>query len=168
MFSVGEFVVYGTNGICEIKDITTLNLNECDTEKKYYVLEPIRARGNHSFVPVDSDKVQLRRVIGRNQAEELIDEIPKIDGIECIDDKSRENKYKELVKQCECREWVRIIKTIYLRKQERVAQGKKMTATDERYMRLAQDNLYEELGFALGMDKNKMEDYIAYQIDHKK
>ena len=49
-----------------------------------------------------------------------------------------------------------------------MAQGKKMTATDERYMRLAQDNLYEELGFALGMDKNKMEDYIAYQIDHKK
>lgn len=167
MFDVGEFVVYGTNGICLIKDITTLNLSGCDSERKYYVLESIRKKGNQSFVPVDSDKVQIRRVIAKAEAQELMDEIPMIDGIDTRDDKVRENTYKELVKLCECREWIRIIKTIYVRKQERVARGKKMTATDERYLRLAQDNLYEELGFSLGLDKDKLETYFTDCLHRK-
>ena len=71
-------------------------------------------------------------------------------------------------KLCDCRQWISIIKTIYIRKQERSAAGKKLTATDEKYLRLAEDNLYGELGFALNKDKDEMEAYITERINSRK
>ena len=62
---------------------------------------------------------------------------------------------------------IRIIKTIYLRKQDRFAKGKKVTATDERYLRQAEENLYSELSILLGVPKNDMEEYITVRLDRK-
>ena len=52
-----------------------------------------------------------------------------------------------------------------LRKKQRSEQGKKSTATDERYFKLAEDHLYSELAFALGKDKNEMRQLICDTID---
>ena len=43
--------------------------------------------------------------------------------------------YKEAMKSCDCKEWVRIINTVLKRKEERLAQGRKMSACDERYLK---------------------------------
>ena len=51
-----------------------------------------------------------------------------------------------------------------MRKQERLAQGKKTTAMDERYLRLAEENLYSELSLALGVPKEEMEAYITKRM----
>ena len=69
---------------------------------------------------------------------------------------------------CEPVEWVKIIKTLYKRTRDRISQGKKITATDERYLKLAEDSLYSELGFALGRDKEEMPDYIKRRIGEQK
>lgn len=44
-------------------------------------------------------------------------------------------------------------------KMSRLKQGKKITATDERYLRMAEGNLYSELSIALGIPESGMEDY---------
>ena len=100
----------------------------------------------------------------KEEAEELIDSIPEIDELWVSNDKLREEKYKETMKSCECRDWIKIIKTLYLRKQERIAQGKKTTAMDDRYLRLAEENLYSELSLALGIPKDGMEEYITKRM----
>ena len=51
---------------------------------------------------------------------------------------------------------VAIIKMIYQRKEKRLAQGKKCTATDARYFQLAETLLYMELGVALGKPKQEV------------
>ena len=48
--------------------------------------------------------------------------------------------------------------------QERQAQGKRATAMDEKYLRLAKDNLYSELSLALDIPKEEMEGFIADRI----
>lgn len=45
---------------------------------------------------------------------------------------------------------------IYQRKEKRLAQGKKCTATDVRYFQLAENLLYMELGVALGKPKQEV------------
>lgn len=45
---------------------------------------------------------------------------------------------------------------IYQRKEKRLAQGKKCTATDTRYFQLAENLLYMELGVALGKPKQEV------------
>lgn len=47
-----------------------------------------------------------------------------------------------------CGNLVKIIKNMYLRRQERISSGKKATVLDDRYFKLAEDKLYSELVFA--------------------
>ena len=45
-----------------------------------------------------------------------------------------------------------------------IAQGKKVTAVDERYMKVAENELYGELSLTLGVPREKMEDYIKERL----
>ena len=102
------------------------------------------------------------------EANQLIDEIPEIEQLWVTNDKLREEQYKQAVKGCDCRQWIRIIKTLYLRKQERLAQGKKVTTIDEHYLKLAENQLYGELSVALGKKKTEMADFITQRISRLK
>ena len=79
-------------------------------------------------------------------------------------EKLREAQYKECMKSCDCKEWIKIIKTLYLRKRARSAQGKRITSTDEKYLRMAEDYLYTELEIPLGIPKARMEAYIGERV----
>ena len=56
------------------------------------------------------------------------------------------------------------MKALYLRKQERIALGKKTTAMDDRYLRMAEDYLFSELSFVLGVPRDEMEGYITRRM----
>lgn len=166
MFKIGEYIVYGHNGICKVEDITYLDMSGADKDRLYYVLLPVNTNGGKLYSPVDSNKIKSRKMLTSEEANQLIDEIPKIEQLWVTNDKLREEQYKEAVKGCDCRQWIRIIKTLYLRKQERLAQGKKVTTIDEHYLKLAENQLYGELSVALGKKKGEMADFIAQRIGH--
>lgn len=164
MFEKGSYVVYGSSGICKVDDIAFLNMPGCDCSKQYYVLSSVSSKGTKSFLPVDNTKVVLRDLISETEALSLIEEIPEIKEIGINNDKAREEKYKQLLRSCDCRDLVCILKTIHLRKRARVAIGKKITVTDDRYYRLAEEYLYSELGMVLGKEKHEMESFVAQKI----
>ncbi len=164
MFEIGEFIVYGHKGICKVEDITYLDMSGADKERLYYVLVPVNTRGGKVYSPVDSGKVQTRKMMTSEEANDLIDEIPKIEQLWVTNDKMREEQYKEVVNGCDCRQWIKIIKTLHLRRKERLAQGKKITAIDEHYLKLAENQLYGELSVVFGKEKGEMESFIAQRI----
>ena len=71
MFQKGEYVVYGTNGVCMVEEITTLNIDSVPKDREYYVLFPKNSSGK-IYVPVDKGDAKMRRVITRAEAEELL------------------------------------------------------------------------------------------------
>ena len=73
--------------------------------------------------------------------------------------------YKEVMRTCDYNEWVSMIKTLYFRKRERTAQGKKVTALDEKYLKAAENELYSELSLILGIPKAEVVTYIKEQIE---
>lgn len=167
MFKIGEYVVYGMNGVCRVEEIGPMSLSGIDSNKVYYTLLPLYTKGSRVFTPVDNQKVVMRPVISKQDACNLIDEMKNVEQIEVADDKHRELAYKEALKSCDCRELIRIINTVLKRKEERLAQGKKMSACDERYLKQAQDSLYGEFAISLKMEKNEVEDYIEHRITLK-
>ena len=168
MFKIGDYIVYGRNGICQVEDITYLDMNGADKERLYYVLLPMNTRGNRVYSPVDGGKVKVRKALTREEADELIDEIPDLEQLWISNDKLREDQYKDAMRDCDCRQWVRIIKTLYFRKMERIAQGKKVTSVDEHYLKLAENQLYGELSVVMGMEKDELEDFILQRISSLK
>ncbi|MCH5337747.1 MAG: CarD family transcriptional regulator [Acetatifactor sp.] len=167
MFEIGEHVVCGSKGVCVVENITTLDISGVDKKRKYYILKPKYQAGSTVYVPVDSPKESMRRVLSREEAQQLIDAIPKLPLIDIANDKLSEQTYKECMRTNSCEEWVRIIKTIYLRKQKRIQAGRKVTAVDAKYFHLAEESLYGELAVALGLNREDVEAYITGEIDKK-
>ena len=167
MFEIGEHVVCGNKGVCIVENITSLDISGVDKNRKYYILKPKYQTGSTVYVPVDSPKESMRRVLSREEAKQLIDAIPGLPLIDIANDKLSEQTYKECMRTNRCEEWVRIIKTIYLRRQKRIQAGRKVTAVDAKYCHLAEESLYGELAVALGLNREDVEAYITGEIDKK-
>lgn len=167
MFEKGDYIIYGNVGVCRVMGVTTMDIAGIPKDRLYYILYPEGKSESKIFIPVDSQKLVVRRVMSKEEAEKLIDEIPEIETLDIINDKLREEKYKECIRSCDGRELIRIIKTIYARNKKRIKQGKKATNVDESYRRLAEEKLYSELSLLLGIQKSNMENYITSRIQGK-
>lgn len=167
MFQVNDVVIYGHHGVCEITNVGTLKMPMADQEKLYYTLRPVYHKESSVYAPVENRKIVMRSVITKEEAENLIQNIPRIETVWIVNEKAREVQFKEAMQTCDCEELVKIIKTLYLRKQQRLGSGKKVTVVDEKYFRQAEDKLYEELAYALGMEKKQVGTYISQHMEEK-
>lgn len=164
MFKKGDFVVNSNNGICEIVDIVTMNMS--GTSKDYFQLVPINEQTAKVYIPVDTADSRIRHAMNKDDAWALIDSISEIDETYIENEKEREKTYKEAINSREPKRLVGIIKTLYLRKRERLEAGKKNTAVDDRYFKLAENQLHGELAFALQVEKTEVENIILNHITH--
>lgn len=164
MFSIGQYVICGNKGVCTVEDITTLNISGVDKEKKYYILKPRYVTASTVYVPVDSAATSMRMVLTKEEAQSLINSIPEIPVLDIRNEKLVEQDYKTCMKSNRCDEWVKLIKTIYDRKQKRLQAGRKETAVDSKYFKIAEENLYGELAVALNMERGEVCDYITAQL----
>lgn len=162
MFKIGDFVVNTNNGICEINDIVTMNMS--GSNKEYYLLIPISEKTAKVYIPVDMASHRIRLAMNKEEALQLIEGIKDIDEAYIQNEKEREKTYKEALNSRDPKRLVGIIKTLYLRKQERVEAGKKNTAIDERYFKLAENHLHSELAFSLQVEKSEVNQIILSHI----
>lgn len=153
MFNIGDYIVYGHNGICRVVDITHPDIAGDDNDRLYYVLVPERSKDSRLFCPADNDKLVLRMIVTEAEALAIINDMRNIEPLEVSNERLRDECYKNAMKSCDLRECVRLIKALYIRKKQREEQGKKVTATDERYLKLAEESLYSELSIATGQDE---------------
>ncbi len=164
MFGVGEYIVYGQNGICRIEDITHPDISGYDDNRLYYVLVPERSRESRLFCPTDNTKVVLRKIVTAEEAMDAIGEAETMEPLTVANDRMRDECYKNVMKSCELKQWLQIIKTLLIRKKEREAAGKKITATDERYLNAAQDVLYTEVAIATGKNKDEVKQLVLSAV----
>ena len=98
----------------------------------------------------------------------LLKEIRKESSIpilENIDDKYIEKTYKELLYSGSLEDLITIIKTTYLRNDERIRTNKKVSYKDKTYFEKAEDYLYNELSVTLSMSFDDTKEYIIHKVD---
>lgn len=164
MFEIGDYVINANNGICRIEDTVHLELPSVDKNKLYYLLIPIEEKNSKVYIPIDNTNHRIRKIMSEKEAWKVIDEIPLTEEMWIDNDKEREQKYKEAIKSCEPAKLISIIKNLYHRNQNRNEQGKKNIAVDEKYFKMAENNLYAELAFAMEKDKNDMRQLIEERM----
>lgn len=167
-YEIGDFVSKSVTGICKIENILYLNPQDEKNDKLYYLMKPVEDEKEKIYVPVSSSDSRLRLCLTKEEACNLIKRIPDIPTAWTNNEKMREQNYKEAVRANNPEALVAIIKMIYQRKQKRLAQGKKCTATDARYFQIAENLLYMELGVALEKPKQEICKTIIDYIDQNK
>jgi len=161
MFQIGDIIIYGSQGVCTVEKIGQLDISPKIKDKLYYTLKPLYHHDTVFYVPVEFEKSVLRAIISTEEAKQLISEIKDIPTVWIQSEKEREQQYKQALRTCDCKELVRVIKTLYERKKSRIKDGKKVTALDEKYFRQAEEQLYGELSVVLGIEKSKVAEYIT-------
>lgn len=159
MFKIGDFVVYKRD-VCVVKEIVEKHYQDTD----YYLLNPIDDSSLKIYVLTNNN--DLRNVISKEEAFKLIEKIPSIEIISS-QDKMMENHYKELMKNDCLEDLITIIKTAYLRNDDRLRQGKKISEKDDNYFKRAEKILYNELSIALNMSVLDTKDYIIKNLENK-
>ncbi len=164
VFNIGDYVIKTNSNVCRIDKISPLDISP-DKDRLYYSLIPLGDKVETIYVPVDKAATSLRRVMTEAEALELIDSIPEIEALYIENEKHREVAYKEAIQSSDPKRLVSIIKTMYIRKKIRNESGKKATIVDERFFKLAENNLHTELAFALGRNKDEISDIIRNAVE---
>ena len=160
MFSVGDMIIYGENGVCTVEKIAPLEMSGASRDKLYYSLRPLVGSGTF-FSPVESG-VFMRPIMSRAEAEAFIDTIPTIEPAICNDTRFNhvDAFYKELFKQHTCEALVAVIKGLY----ERMSERKTKSSRAETTMKRARDILYCELSASLEIELSQVDAYIESRV----
>ena len=132
---------------------------------EYYVLIPIDERTAKIYLPINSAPKRIRYAMSKEDAWKLIKEIRAIDEAFIENEREREKIYKEALASREPKQLISVIKSLYIRRQKRLNEGKKTTALDERYFKLTENQLHGELAFALGVQKSEINQIIEQNIE---
>ena len=164
MYSLGDYVVNANNGVCRIEDIVMMEMPGNNPAKECYLVVPVSESAARIYVPVDSKKHQIRPVMTRQEALDLIENVNRIEETWIESDKVREQTYKDAIFSCEPTRLVSILKTMYERGNKRQREGKKITTIDERYFRIAEKNLHGELAFVLEKETEEIKSLIMHNV----
>lgn len=164
MFKENDYIICGSNGVCRVVSVGAPTGGIGNNNVDYYKLEAVYERGNTIYIPVNNDKILMRKVISKSEAQSLIDNIDEIDEITIGEERELEGKYREMLKNRDCNDLISIIKTSYQRGEERIADGKKRSAVDVKYLKLAEDYLYGELAVSLEGEIDNMKEMVLEKL----
>ena len=162
MFKINDVVMRGISGICTIVDIREENFR--GKPEMYYVMQPIYERTT-IFCPVESDKLKVRKLLTREEIEELIKTMPEQKNIWIENDSERKEKFNAIIKRGDHRELICLLKTLHRKREEKKELGKKFHIADERAMKEAEQLLHGEFAYVLGIGEEEVLPYILGKLN---
>lgn len=162
LFNIGDIIVYGTQGICEINRVETKKVGKFSSD--YYVLKPLYNENTAVFVPVDNEKLtaRIQSVLSVEQAQNLIALLPHIKTLDISDESERRNEYREVLASNDRQRLAAVIKTLKKERALRRNNGKKLNLNDEQILNKAELLLYNELGFVLKIEPGEVADKFLF------
>lgn len=164
MYNVNDAVVYASYGVCVISAIEERDFSGENIE--YYILRPVGDKKNTFYVPTSNSalKDKMRSIYSRKEVNNLISMMSDEQYIWIDNDFQRKEEYRKIIDKGDRLELVRLIKTLYEKNAELNKQHKKLRSTDEKFLREAENMLYDEFAYSLSIPREKVVDYIKQHI----
>lgn len=165
-FNKGDMIVYGTSGVCEVKDTCPSPFERMNKGMLYYVLKPIGSRDSSLiYCPINSDIIKMRALMTKEEAKCFVSSIPKISPIVIDNEKNRKSLYREAIETGVPENHVSVIKAVRNRRQQLLKNKKRLPDVDSDYEKLAMHCLYSELSVSLDIPYSDVEEYILNAVD---
>lgn len=155
MYNVDEVVLYGSNGVCRIKEITNQKL--AGKMMEYYVLKPLFSQVSTLFVPTNNQALvaRMRYVLSKDKIKDILDNLTVTP--EWIDDKNTRLEFcKDTIASGDFEATVNLIRMLRFHEKKQNAKGKHLHISDERYLREAERMACDEISFALNIDRSEI------------
>ncbi len=164
MIQTGSMLLYG-NQVCRVCQQKEEVFH--GTRRTYYLLQPIYDTSSLIHVPADNPKLmgKMRQILSPEEIHQLIQQIPKQETRWIADDRQRNDAWKEILSAGDRQKLVGMIKTLYEKKQEIEAAGRKFHAADETALRQAEQIIHDEFALVLDIQRDQVAPFIARQIE---
>ena len=106
----------------------------------------------------------MRPVCSKADVDDLIAHMNAEKPIWIANDVKRKEEYNRIIKDGDKQEIIRLIKTLYLRRKEVESTGKKLHSSDLNFLSTAENMLFEEFAYALGIERDEVIAYIEQHI----
>lgn len=163
LFKIDDYIMYGMTGVCKVMDITNERFTN-GIKKEYYVLNPIYSNNTIIKIPVDNERIAMRKILSKEEITLLISDINNGEVLFIEDDKKRNEQFKSMLKTGKCEELLTIIRSLYLDRKNKQAIGKKLSKGDDEIIQIAEKLLSEEFSVILDISQQEVTDYIKEQI----
>ncbi len=165
MLTIGSYVIYGTYGICLVKEIAK-DMKVGTKRNDYFVLKPVAAPSSTVYIAL-TNKTMLEKTKAIPTYEEihkLISEISESNIIWEENYKLRNDLFNEIITEGNRERILEMIKCIIKKKEELSLENKKLRLADETALRNAEKIINEEFSFVLGIPKEEVGDYIKNHL----
>ncbi|MBR3933298.1 MAG: CarD family transcriptional regulator [Clostridia bacterium] len=163
MFKIGDTVLYGSDGVCKISEVTKKVFG--GTEIDYYVLTPVFDNRSTIFVPIKNKKLtdKMKSILNAEDIYKIICEVE--DEPQWIkSDPERSEVFKNIVSGGDLKAVIRLIKSVCIHRDEVLKNGKKLHKSDEAAFKDAVRILYEELSLTLKISKEDIGDIVCRKV----
>lgn len=160
-FNKGEYVIYGKVGVCLVLDCCFQSFGK-DTGEQYYALKPKNDPRSTLYVPCGNEKLmaRLRPLLTKEEIDEILQGVSPDDFPWNEDKNERTSFYRTVLSSFDHRQLVRLIRTLYAKKEEKARLGKKLFALDETVLADAVRLVEDEFSLVLGISPSGVEDYV--------
>ena len=165
-FEVGQYVVYGTNGICIVDSIELMSFTPGQPKEMYYVLRQHKHSETRFFVPFKNEELlsKMREPMRREDIEDILMGLSSDDVKWVSDRRARGDYFKSILNEGVSGRLLSMIICIYEKKRELARQGKKLSVTDTTTLRSAEKLVEEEFAWALGTDPQEVPAFIRKRL----
>lgn len=164
MFSINDHVFYGMTGVCQVADIRTERFG-AEEPQVYYVLKSLNSNGvTYVSTTNEAQLGCLRPVLSRQEIDALICGMPDGDDLWPGNERERNTQFAATLRTGNCHELVRMIKAIYLERDRKKEQGKRLGSADIKFVSSAEKLVHEEFAFVLGIRPEEVGVYILERI----
>ncbi len=155
MFCVGQTVLYGSNGVCMVDDVTEKRIGKI--KMQYYVLKPLCNNTSTLFVPTANQQLvsKMRRILTEDEAEAILRDLPPC-GDWNDNKQERSEQFRAIITEGSCVELIRLIRLVRTHEQEQLAGGKRLHITDERFLKEAEKMVCEEFSLVLHISRDEV------------
>lgn len=166
MFQKGEFAACGSKGICEIKNVSALNMDGIPKDRLYYEMQPVLNAGSRFFTPVDQAEEggTMRRLMSSDEAVCLLTSMQEEEIEWEADDRKREEQYRSIINGNRAAGMLALIRYVHIRQRARALKGRRLASMDARYLKTAEEHLYTELSISMQVSAEEIREYVEAGI----
>ncbi len=150
MFQVGDQVVYGVHGVCQVADIQERMVGR--TAQQYLILEPVGRGGSQYMVPTGNEAAmsKVSSLASREELEGLLT-AQTTHTSNWIPDENKRKQFYRTLNGAGRESLMQTIYTLYAHRANQRAQGKRLHMCDDNFLRDAEKILSQELEIVFGL-----------------
>lgn len=164
MFSAGQAVMFGTDGVCFIKETTWIDMS--GENREYFVLAPVHDQKSTVYIPVDNPELtaRMRPVITAEKIEALIAEVSEQSAAWIADDAERKEFCDRVLKSGDRKDLMMLIEMLWRHREEQKANKRRFQIADDNFLKRAERMLNDEFAYVLGINRDEVPKYIVDKI----